>query len=140
MSPKRRPDCEISASCSQSQKCQFTSRTKTVTPKDSNITLNCSIKTGEKVQDMTWQELEKNLKTRNGLFLQQIDSADSCGCFPIKYASEYFLPLSFFVGLTLGRIRLVITPKWYKGRVFVNVALFRKDLTFSGKPLIFSTR
>ena len=97
MSPKRRPDCEISASCSQSQKCQFTSRTKTVTPKDSNITLNCSIKTGEKVQDMTWQELEKNLNTRNGLFLQQIDSADSCGCFPIKYASEYFLPLSLLL-------------------------------------------
>ena len=144
MSSKRRPDCEISTSCSQSQKCPFTSQRRTVTPKDSNITLNCSIKTGEKVQDMTWQELEKHLITRNGLFVQQIDSTDgktSCGCFPIKYASEYFLPLSLspFV-FVLGRIRLVITPPWYKGRIFVNVALFRRDLTFSGKPLILSTR
>ena len=52
-----------------------------------------------------------------------------------------FSPFVFVVGLTLGRTRLVITPAWYKGgggglmeplpRVFVNVALFLKDLTFS---------
>ena len=100
MSSKRRTRCEISASCSQSQKCKFIPRAKTVTPKDSNITLNCCIKTGETVQDMTWQELEKHLKTRNGLFLQQIESTDgktSCGCFAIEYAREYFLPLSLLL-------------------------------------------
>ena len=51
--------------------------------------------------------------------------------------------------LTLGRTRLAIAPPWYKGgggsmetfpRVFVNVALLRKDLTFSGNPSIFSRR
>ena len=49
---------------------------------------------------MTWQELEKHFKARNGLILQQIDSTDektSCGCFRIKYAREYFLPLSLLL-------------------------------------------
>ena len=70
---------------------------KTVTPKVSNVTLNCSIKTGEKVTGMTWQDLEKHLSARDGLFLQQIDSTDgkpSCGCFLIKYASKHFLIFS----------------------------------------------
>ena len=67
-------------------------------PKD-KVTLNCSIKTGEKLQDMTWQDLEKNLGARNGLFVQEIDSSDgkqSCECYFIKYASEWFLPKSYW--------------------------------------------
>ena len=49
---------------------------------------------------MTWQELEKHFEARNGLILQQIyltDGKTSCGCFPIKYASENFFPLSLLL-------------------------------------------
>ena len=91
--------CEIRTYCSP--KCKFTPRTKTVTPKDSKSTLNCSINTGKIVQDMTWQEIEKQLIPINGLFFQQSDSTPdekpSCECFPIKYASECFLPLSLLL-------------------------------------------
>ena len=52
------------------------------------------------------------------------------------------------VNLTLGRTRKFIPPPWYKGGGGVvdetppqsYVAVFRNDFTFSGKPLIFSTR
>ena len=99
VSTPRSPDCEISASCFHSQKCQPPFQTITVTPKDSKVTSNCSIVTGGKVQDMTWQDLEKNISASNGLFLQQIDSKDgneSCRCFSIQYASKYFLSLPLF--------------------------------------------
>ena len=85
-------DCEISA-----QKCQPPFQTITVTPKDSTVNLNCSIKNGAKVQDMTWQYLEKHLNASDaGLFLQQIDSKNRSQppeCFSIKYASKYVLLL-----------------------------------------------
>ena len=83
-------DCEISA-----QKCQppLETKSRTVTPKDSKVNFNCSIKNGGKVQDMTWQYLEKHLNASDaGLFLQQIDSKNGSQpreCFSIKYASEY---------------------------------------------------
>ncbi|KAM7437079.1 hypothetical protein ABFA07_013220 [Porites harrisoni] len=85
VSPTGILDCEISA-----QKCQPPFQTITVTPKDSKVTLNCSIKNGGKVQDMTWQDLEKHLNASDvGLFLQQIDSKNRSQpreCFSIKYA------------------------------------------------------
>ena len=86
-------DCEISA-----QKCQPPFQTITVTPKHSKVTLNCSIKNGGKVQDMTWQHLEKHLNACSdaGLFVQHIDSKNRSQpreCFSIKYASEYVLRL-----------------------------------------------
>ena len=89
VSPTGNLDCEISA-----QKCQPPFQTITVTPKDSKVTLNCSIKNGGKVQDMTWQDLEKHLSANNGLFLHQNNSKDknlSRECFSIKYASKYVL-------------------------------------------------
>ena len=93
VSPTGNLDCEISA-----QKCQPPFQTITVTPKDSKVTLNCSIKNGGKVQDMTWQYLEKRLNASSdaGLFLQHIDSKNRSQpreCFSIKYASEYVLLL-----------------------------------------------
>ena len=99
LSTPRSPDCEISASCFHSQKCQPPFQTITVTPKDSKVTSNCSIVTGGKVQDMTWQDLRKILNASKGLFLQQIDSKDgneSCRCFSLQYASKYFLSLPLF--------------------------------------------
>ena len=96
--PQRILHCEIVASCSQSRKCQSSNRTKVVRATDNiNVTLNCPIKTD--YQDMTWQDLEKNLSARNGLFVQQIDSSDgrqSCECYSIKYTSEWFLPFSYW--------------------------------------------
>ena len=91
MSPTGNLDCEISA-----QKCEppLETKTRTVTPKDSKVTFNCSIKNGGKVQDMTWQDLERNLSANNGLFLHQSNSKDknlSRECFSIKYASKYVL-------------------------------------------------
>ena len=92
VSPTGTLDCEISA-----QKCQppLETKTRTVTPKDSKVNFNCSIKNGGKVQDMTWQYLEKHLNASDaGLFLQQIDSknrSQSLECFSMKYASEYVL-------------------------------------------------
>ena len=91
VSPTGTLDCEISA-----QKCQppLETKTRTVTPKDSKVTLNCSIKNGGKVQDMTWQDLERNLSANNGLFLHQNNAKDknlSRECFSIKYASKYVL-------------------------------------------------
>ncbi|XP_073237949.1 uncharacterized protein [Porites lutea] len=86
VSPTGNLDCEISA-----QKCQppLETKTRTVTPKDSRVTFNCSIKNGGKVQDMTWQDLERNLSANNGLFLHQNNSKDknrSRECFSIKFA------------------------------------------------------
>ena len=92
VSPTGKRDCEISA-----QKCQppLQIKTRTVAPKDSKVTLNCSIKNVGKVQDMTWQDLERNLSASDaGLFLQQIYSKNRSQpreCFSIKYASEYVL-------------------------------------------------
>ena len=99
VSTPRSPDCEISASCLHSQKCQQPFQTITVTPKDSKVTFNCPIVSGGKIQNMTWQDLEKILNASNGLFLQQIDSKDgngSCRCFSIQHASKYFLSLPLF--------------------------------------------
>ena len=76
------------------QTCQPPSQTITVTPKDSKVTLKCSIKTGGNVKDLTWQGLERNLGASKGLYLLQNYSTDvnqSRGCFSIKYASEHFL-------------------------------------------------
>ena len=89
VSPTGTLDCEISA-----QKCQppLETKTRTVTPKDHKVTFDCSIKNGGKVQDMTWQDLERNLSANNGLFLHQKNSKDknlSRECFSIKYASKY---------------------------------------------------
>ncbi|XP_073236867.1 uncharacterized protein [Porites lutea] len=85
VSPTGTLDCEISA-----QKCQPPFQTITVTPKDYKVTLNCSIKNGGKVQDMTWQDLEKHLNASDaGLFVQKIDSKNRSQpreCFSIKYA------------------------------------------------------
>ena len=91
VSPTGTLDCEISA-----QKCQppLETKTRTVTPKDHKVTFNCSIKNGGKVQDMTWQDLERNLSANNGLFLHQNNAKDknlSRECFSIKYASKYVL-------------------------------------------------
>ena len=97
VSPTRGMNCEITP-----QTCQPPSQTITVTPKDSKVTLKCSIKTGGNVQDLTWQGLERNLSASKGLYLLQNYSTDvnqSRGCFSIKYASEYFLlfPLFYFM-------------------------------------------
>ena len=91
VSPTGALDCEISA-----QKCQppLETKTRTVTPKDHKVTFNCSIKNGGQVQDMTWQDLERNLSANNGLFLHQNNAKDknlSRECFSIKYASKYVL-------------------------------------------------
>ena len=91
VSPTGTLDCEISA-----QKCQppLETKTRTVTPKDHKVTFDCSIKNGGKVQDMTWQDLERNLSANNGLFLHQNNAKDknlSRECFSIKYASKYVL-------------------------------------------------
>ena len=53
VSPTRGMNCEITA-----QKCQPPFQTITVTPRDSKVTLKCSIKTGGNVQDLTWQGVE----------------------------------------------------------------------------------
>ena len=82
-------NCEITA-----QTCQPPFQMITVAPKDSKVTLNCSIKTGGNVQDLTWHDLERNLVAINGLYLLQNYSTDvnqSRGCFSINYASEHFL-------------------------------------------------
>ena len=97
VSPTRGMNCEISA-----QTCQPPFQTITVTPRDSKVTLKCSIKTGGNVQDLTWQGLERNLNAIKGLYLLQNYSTDvnqSRGCFSIKYASEHFLffPLLYFM-------------------------------------------
>ena len=97
VSPTRGTNCEITA-----QTCQPPFETITVTPKDSKVSLKCSIKTGGNVQDMTWQSLERNLGASKGLYLLQNYSTNenqSCGCFSIKYASEHFLlfPLLYFM-------------------------------------------
>ena len=89
VSPTRDVNCEIT-----SQTCQPPFQTITVTPRDSKVTLKCSIKTGGNVQDMTWQSLERNLGASKGLYLLQNYSTDinqSRGCFSINYASEHFL-------------------------------------------------
>ena len=89
VSPTRGMNCEITA-----QTCQPPFQTITVTPRDSKVTLKCSIKTGGNVQDMTWQSLERNLGASKGLYLLQnywTDVNQSRGCFSIKYASEHFL-------------------------------------------------
>ena len=97
VSPTRGTNCEITA-----QTCQPPFETITVTPKDSKVSLKCSIKTGGNVQDMTWQSLERNLSASKGLYLLQNYSTNenqSRRCFSIKYASEYFLlfPLLYFL-------------------------------------------
>ena len=66
VSPTRGMKCEITA-----QTCQPPFQTITVTPKDSKVTLKCSIKTGGNVQDLTWQGLERNLRASKGLYLLQ---------------------------------------------------------------------
>ena len=112
-------DCEISA-----QKCQPPFQTITVTPKHSKVTLNCSIKNGGKVQEMTWQNLEKHLNaSKAGLFLQQIDSKNRSQpreCFSIKYASEYvlLLPCLYYIDgekniiMRLSVLLCVLFFKW----------------------------
>ena len=97
VSPTRGMNCEITA-----QTCQPPFQTITVTPKDSKVTLKCSIKTGGNVQDLTWQGLERNLRASKGLYLLQNYSTDvnqSRGCFSIKYAGEHVLlfPLLYFM-------------------------------------------
>ena len=82
-------NCEITA-----QTCQTPFQTITVTPKDSKVTLKCSIKTGGNVKDLTGQGLERNLGASKGLYLLKNYSTDvnqSRGCFSTKYASEHFL-------------------------------------------------
>ena len=69
------------------QTCQRPVQKITETPKDSKVTLKCSIKTGENVLDLTWQGLERNLRVSKGLYLLQNYSTDvnqSRGCFSIK--------------------------------------------------------
>ena len=73
VSTPRSPDCEISASCFHSQKCQPPFQTITVTPKDYKVTSNCSILTGGKVQDMTWQDLEKILNASKKMEMSHVD-------------------------------------------------------------------
>ena len=97
VSPTRDMNCEITA-----QTCQPPFQTITVTPRDSKVTLYCSSKTGGKLQDMTWRDLERNLNASKGLYLLQSYSTDvnqSRGCSSIKYASEHFLlfPLLYFM-------------------------------------------
>ena len=89
VSPTRGMNCEITA-----QTCQPPFQTITVTPRDSKVSLKCSINTDGNVQDFTWQDLERNLRASKGLYLLQNYSTDvnqSRGCFSIKYASEHFL-------------------------------------------------
>ena len=122
VSPTGNLDCEISA-----QKCQPPFQTITVTPKDSKVTLNCSIKNGGKVQDMTWQYLEKHLNTSDaGLFLQQIDSKNGSQpreCFSIKYASEYVLLLPCLYQID-GEKNIIMRPS-----VFLCVLFFKWIIT-----------
>ena len=119
VSPTGTLDCEISA-----QKCQPPFQTITVTPKDSKVTLNCSIKNGGKVQDMTWQYLEKHLNASSdaGLFLQHIDSKNRSQpreCFSIKYAGEYvlLLPCLYYID---GEKNVIMRPS-----VFLCVLFFK---------------
>ena len=122
VSPTGNLDCEISA-----QKCQPPFQTITVTPKDSKVNLNCSIKNGGKVQDMTWQDLEKHLNASDaGLFLQYIDSKNRSQpreCFSIKYASEYVLLLPWLYQID-GEKNIIIRPS-----VFFCVLLFKWIIT-----------
>ena len=115
-------DCEISA-----QKCQPPFQTITVTPKDSKVNLNCSIKNGGKVQDMAWQDLEKHLNASDaGLFLQHIDSKNRSQpreCFSIKYASEYVLLLPCLYQID-GEKNIIIRPS-----VFLCVLFFKWIIT-----------
>ena len=97
VSSTRGMNCEITA-----QTCQPPFQTITVTPKDSKVTLKCSIKTIGNVQDLTWKFLERTLQASKGLYLLQNYSTDgnqSRGCFSIKYAGEHFLlfPLLQFI-------------------------------------------
>ena len=82
-------NCEVTA-----QTCQPPFETITVTPKDSKVTLKCSIKTGGNVQDLTWQGVEETsgpvkvytyYKTIRRMYISHVD------VFLIKYASEHFL-------------------------------------------------
>ena len=124
VSPTGTLDCEISA-----QKCQppLETKTRTVTPKDSKVTFNCSIKNGGKVQDMTWQYLEKHLNASNaGLFVQQIDSKNRSQpreCFSIKYASEYvlLLPCLYYID---GEKNIIMRPS-----ILLCVLLFKWIIT-----------
>ena len=115
-------DCEISA-----QKCQPPFQTITVTPKQSKVTLNCSIKNGGKVQDMTWQHLEKHLNASSdaGLFSQHIDSKNRSQpreCFSIKYASEYVLLLPCLYQID-GEKNIIMRPS-----VLLRVSYFLNGL------------
>ena len=123
VSPTGTLDCEISA-----QKCQPPFQTITVTPKHSKVTLNCSIKNGGKVQDMTWQHLEKHLNASSdtGLFLQHIDSKNRSqprDCFSIKYAGEYvlLLPCLYYID---GEKNVIMHPS-----VFLCVLFFKWIIT-----------
>ncbi|KAL9969433.1 hypothetical protein ACROYT_G021650 [Oculina patagonica] len=81
--------CEINSSCSSSE-CQQTNP-MTVDP-GSNITLNCSIITGELIQGMTWNQVMKSTGLSN-LVLQRSMSTESsgkysCQCTVIKFIRE----------------------------------------------------
>ncbi|XP_078376646.1 uncharacterized protein LOC144659980 isoform X2 [Oculina patagonica] len=77
--------CEIKSSCSPSV-CQQTNQ-MAVDP-GSNITLNCSIITGELVQGMTWNQALERVKNRTGsphLFLQRWNTKYSCQCTAVNF-------------------------------------------------------
>ena len=81
-------NCEITA-----QTCQPPFQTITVTPKDSKVTLKCSIKTGGNVQDLTWQGVEETPgPVKVYLTTKLFDGCKSVTwMFFYKYASEHFL-------------------------------------------------
>ena len=107
VSPTRGINCKITP-----QACQPPFQTITVMPKDSKVTLKCSIKTGRNVQDFTWQGLEIILGAIEGLYVRQhylTDVNQPHGCFSIKYASEHFLlfPLLLFMVYIKTSLRII---------------------------------
>ena len=90
--------CAIKSSCSPSG-CHVTDPI-TVNPA-SNITLNCTIITGELARNMTWNQTLKRVRNSTGtklsnLVLQQSNSTKSdgkysCRCTTIKLARKCFL-------------------------------------------------
>ena len=76
-------ECEIRESCSRSSECLVNQIT--VDP-NSNVNLNCSIKTGRVTRGINWRDL-----TNDGMVLQQNNSAggnERCQCTSIYFARK----------------------------------------------------
>ena len=120
--------CEIKSSCSPSV-CQQTNQ-MTVHP-GSNITLNCSIITGELVQGMTWARV-KNSTGLSNLVLQRSNTTKNnqnmpCRCTNIKFTRRYFFYcpnlLYRFLNTRRSTLKRIVPPTF---RIFTarNVYLY----------------